>query len=101
MTTKNVPPAIHAMIDQRIALIVATVPATESTDWGSVITPLTDAPLGVDPERWDRTCDLCGTYCPVDSLFYCGFVGDTIHRRLPIMVSFGLCPSCFDLGEES
>lgn len=44
-------------------------------------------------ERWERTCDNCGRYCPDEEQFFTGLV----HMPLGnghVEVTFGACPDC-------
>ncbi len=61
-----------------------------------ILTTLTEPPEGSPDEvreRWERTCDNCGTYCPDDTTFFTGSMGTTIDG-VRIEITFGACPKC-------
>lgn len=54
--------------------------------------PAEDA-SAAERERWERTCDRCGTYCPDETTFYTG----TLTRDqagVQVIIGFGICPAC-------
>jgi hypothetical protein len=46
-------------------------------------------------DRWERTCDNCGRYCPPDGEwdFWTGHVVREIDGR-QVMIAFGVCAVC-------
>lgn len=88
---------ILSAVDQRVAMI-ADVLGPTITAMPIVMTTLTEPPEGEDAtaedfERWERTCDNCGAYCPSDS----GFLTGQATREVlgtQVIVTFGACPRC-------
>ena len=92
------PPWLTAMIDQRMALMEQELgPAVDGLQsYGVVLTLLTEPPEGSShavAERWERSCDRCGLYCPDDAEFYTGHATRELGGA-KVMVAFGMCPAC-------
>ena len=54
-------------------------------------------------QRWDRTCDRCGTYVPAGGDFYmAAFEAQPLHGAR-LVVAFGLCEQCaaLEYGAET
>jgi hypothetical protein len=85
--------------DEKISAMLEAMDPNLRVDAPFIMMLLTE-PEGEDIDqetldRYDRTCDLCGTYCPDNELFYTG----SIERQIPgatVMVTFGVCKSCRD-----
>jgi len=118
-----VPPAwLIAAVDQRLALMEEAIGETvaegiemfhaltgyrpgEDVDVVSkvmagdiMMTPLTEPREGASKEeldRWERSCDNCGTWCPDGQLFFTGQMVRDFHGSQVIII-FGMCPLCKD-----
>ncbi len=85
------------LIDQR----VAPLQELDLSGHQIVLLTLTEPIEGSTPEvteRWERTCDKCGRYCPPhpegeDPQFYTGQAMRIIQDR-QVIISFGLCAVC-------
>lgn len=106
MNAKDLPAWLSAAVDQRLALMMDTTGGVETfrayfEGKGMVLTPLTEPEEGATEEehaRWDRSCDNCGHYCKPGEDFYTGHV-HAVQEPITIMISFGVCPACKELGD--
>jgi hypothetical protein len=93
------PPWLIAQIDQRIADIkTEMLDAAASADAPFVMTFLNEPDPGATAEeqdRWERSCDHCGRYCPEDGPvdFYTGHAVRTVEDR-QVLIAFGICDVC-------
>lgn len=91
------PPAwLSAAVDQLLARMQSEVPPAAFAGYNVVMTPLTEPPEGASDaviERYERTCDNCGAYCPDTVPFYTGAVRRTLGST-PVEVTFGACERC-------
>lgn len=94
------PAWLTTMADQRLALLVegGALASAEVVVANIVMTTLTEPDPSQSIERWERTCDRCGTYVPpnADPPFYTG----TLSREsggFRIYMAFGLCSVCKDV----
>lgn len=70
--------------------------AAESDPPAVVMTTLTEPPddaTDEDRRRWDRSCDLCGTWCPEDTEFWTGSTTPP-GQPVQVIVTFGVCGPC-------
>lgn len=61
-----------------------------------ISTPLTEPVAGATHEqyeRWDRSCDNCGTFVPIGTNLYTGHVFRDLDG-LQVVVTFGMCADC-------
>jgi hypothetical protein len=87
------PAWVTALADQRVAEIAArTTPALLAT-YAVVLSPLVDMPDGADVDRWERTCDNCGTFVPEGPTFNAGMVQREAHGK-QVILSYGACDPC-------
>lgn len=97
MYTGEPPAWLISLVDQRMALVEESVgkmpPASLPT---IVMTPLCEQPSIIDFDRWNRSCDCCGTYCPPADHFYGGHITRTLRNGIPVNMTFGVCQSCKD-----
>jgi hypothetical protein len=96
------PAWLTAMIDQRMALMEEHLGNPANVPANVVMTPLTEPEedaTNADRERWERTCDNCGTYCDNDTPFY---TGSTVRMRgnVQVIFMFGVCAPCKEAGDE-
>lgn len=60
-----------------------------------IVTPLTEPPEGATRkqyDRYDRTCDCCGKYCPWPRHdFYTGVIQRSTKAGLLVIMSYGVC----------
>jgi hypothetical protein len=89
-------------IDRRLALMESHIGNAADVPANLVMTPLTE-PLEhatkEEFERWERTCDHCGTYCSAADPFY---TGHSVRMRgeVQVVFVFGVCASCKKAGEQ-
>jgi len=95
--TTGLPAWLTSKIDQRMALIDERVTPV-SISRGPVpliVTPLTEPGENATPlqmERWERTCDACGKYCPYPKEdFFNGQVQRTTKTGMLVIIFFGVC----------
>jgi hypothetical protein len=100
---KAEPAWLLAKVDQRLALMKDKLDSPEGrlalSVMDVVLTPLVEPPEGSTKEqfeRWDRTCDNCGKYCPTTL-----FTGHVIRQFMGTKVNmmFGVCPECKEINE--
>lgn len=98
----SAPAWVMHMIDQRLALMEHMLPADTVAGFGVIMTTLTEPGEGADEEaydRWERTCDNCGTYCPDDVAFFTGQLITTLDSiDAKVIVTFGACERCKSLA---
>lgn len=91
----DTPAWLAAKVDQLIARVEHQIPP-EAYAGALVMLPLAEPEPGVDFDRWDRTCDNCGTYVPGD-----GFFSISSQRHLsngtPVIITAGTCRRCKEL----
>jgi hypothetical protein len=94
-TTSDAPGWLTAKVDQRIAELAPVIAAQQQNTPSMVMTPLTEPPEDTQEsyDRWDRSCDNCGAYCPDDVKFYSGSYSRLVGG-VQVMVSFGVCDNC-------
>ena len=93
---EKTPPWLAAKIDQRMALLEQAV-GNKTLDVSLVMTPLTEPREGAsdaEHQRWDRSCDNCGRYCPPAADFYTGHVVRFLSNGTRVYISFGVCINC-------
>lgn len=99
----SLPPWLRALVDQRLAAVRNTLGNRWSIGQPPVImTPATEPREGATEEefnRWDRTCDSCGTYVPPPGKFFTGHHA-TEWKKFQIIVSFGVCEDCKRRDEQ-
>jgi len=90
-------PWLAAAIDQRLALMQEMLDGDKITPTYSLImSPLTEPRFGAsraEMEKWERTCDNCGAYCPDPIRFYTGSASREVFG-LQVMFTFGACEKC-------
>lgn len=96
-------PWLSAMVDQRVALMVEKGALDIARENGtlfvmSLLDEGNDEMSDEERERWERTCDNCGRYIPVDAVdgpdgFYTGYTSRTVEG-IQIMLAFGVCGTC-------
>jgi hypothetical protein len=93
--TAQLPAWLDAKVDQRLAMVDQAMPVVGLAGPSLIVTPLAEPPEGAtrrDYDRWERTCDCCGKYCPYPKEnFYTGHVQRTSKAGLPVIISFGIC----------
>ena len=94
------PAWLTAKADQRVALMKEAIGDLLQPGMDMIFTMLTepddDASVG-DYDKWDRTCDNCGTYVPPK---VAGFFTGQVMREInsvPVMVHFGCCKRCSEM----
>lgn len=95
MTEATAPVWLVAMADARVAFMLDQMGGVPA-GYPFVLTPLTEPPLDhteEQRERWERSCDNCGTYCPDGTDFLTGLIGRDIGDTR-IEITFGACPEC-------
>ena len=95
------PAWLVAMIDQRLALMEDHIGNTADVPANVVMTPLSEPEheMGSEEfERWDRTCDHCGRYCPEPEQFYTGH-SVRVRGQVQVIFNFGVCPTCREIRE--
>ncbi len=93
------PSWLTAKVDQRVQLLGDVVPLKVHVIPGLIMLTLSEPPEDAsqaEADRWERTCDNCGTYCPDETLFYTG-VCQREKDGKQVLVAFGSCPRCKDL----
>ena len=96
---KPEPAWLLARTDQVLAEMRENLTADRLAGFKAVLIPLFDPGPGLDEaeaERWDRTCDNCGTYCPDGTSFYVGQSQREMHGKSVILM-FGSCGQCIGL----
>lgn len=88
------PAWLMAAIDQRIAKVDEALGS--NIPEAIVMTMLTE-PEGDNSERWERTCDNCGTFVPEGTEFFTGTVSGKLRTGMPIVITFGSCRACKDV----
>lgn len=97
MARMNEPAWLAAKIDQRVAFL-RTHGVGPEVDADFVMTPLTEpeGEGGAAMDRWERTCDNCGAYCPDPIPFWTGSAARDIGT-VQVIIMFGTCKGCKDL----
>jgi hypothetical protein len=102
MAEQQLAPWLTARVDQRLALVRQAVGAAPAAERPTIVmTPLTEPPEGGDDatyQRWDRSCDSCGKWCPIGD-FYTGHVMRTVGE-VQVFITFGVCPECKERDER-
>lgn len=85
-------------VDQRVAFMVEHGALDIARQSGAMVVMsfVDEGPehmTKVERERWERTCDGCGTYISEDGEFYTGHMSRTIED-VNIMLAFGVCGDC-------
>lgn len=97
MTPTSVPPRwLATAADQRIGFMLEEMGGVPE-GFPFILTPLTEPPENFTDEqreRWERTCDNCGTYCPEDTEFYTGSIGRVVGPEARVEIMFGACAAC-------
>jgi hypothetical protein len=86
-----------AKVDQRVALATEAARYMRTPNEAIIMVPLTEPPPGfsqLDYDRWDRSCDGCGAYCPHPIAFFNGHRTVTNAKGLLVHLVFGLCETC-------
>lgn len=99
MTATKEPTWLTAKIDQHMARLDASNFNPKDAQGAIVTMLLTEPPDGADKaqiDRWERSCDNCGTYCEPGSSFYTGHTFRDWHG-IQVIINFGTCPTCKDL----
>jgi hypothetical protein len=101
VATTDEPAWLLAKVDQRLTLMREKVGEPEVfKKLGApdlILTPLSEPltePTPEQLERWDRTCDNCGKYCPHD--LWTGSVSRD-WGGLQVVMTFGVCPDCKEI----
>lgn len=95
--TQQLPAKLVAMIDQRVAFIKEQ---TKDVGFGlanTIVSALTEPDENasdLDYERWERTCDMCGTYVPPEASFYNGAVLRPLRMDVDLTLFYSVCPVC-------
>lgn len=79
-----------------LARVQSEAPPAAFGGYNVVMFQLTEPPEGASREvieRYDRTCDNCGAYCPDPVPFYTGWVRRNLGST-PVEVTFGVCARC-------
>src|SRR4051812_4755289 len=87
---------LKAKIDQRLALMEEHMGNAADVPAQVVLTPLTEPAehaSKAERDRWERTCDNCGTYCPAEKPFYTGHVV-RMRGEVQVIFMFGVCAPC-------
>lgn len=93
---------LDAVIARRLAEVEAGLKAAvHDTTVQVVMITLTDldGPTEADRERWERTCDVCGTYVPHGPGFWTGVTKIPVPEGFTVEVTFGLCTPCKEREE--
>lgn len=102
MNETEIPAALAAKIDQRVALMEDKAAegiaefAAGAEGRGIAVTPLTEPEdWGVTYDRWERTCDVCGSFTPYgDESFISGTSPRSLKSGIQLLVMWGLCKRC-------
>lgn len=97
------PPAIVALIDQRMAMIEDKLGNLPANPVNMIITPLTEPRDGAtteEYERWDRTCDACRTYCGPMTPFWTGVAVRSMRNGQSVTLMYGVCKDCKAKAEQ-
>jgi hypothetical protein len=91
------PAWLTAKVDQRLAFMLQEMGGKlPNIGQNVVLTLLTEYGEGATQEekdRWERTCDNCGLFCPGATTFYTGQVA-RYHMGKRVEFTFGSCPKC-------
>jgi hypothetical protein len=93
------PAWLTPLVDQRLALMEAHLGSTADVGVPLVMTPVSEPGEHATPEefeRWDRTCDNCGAYCPDPMPFWTGHVL-RMRGEVQVFFMFGACATCREL----
>lgn len=98
------PPWLVEMVENRLTLMVQHGALELARESGApfVMTFLDEGePEMTDEERerWERTCDHCGTYIPDDGEFYTGHFKRVIDG-IQVLMAFGICGTCKNLNQK-
>jgi hypothetical protein len=101
MNATSVPPVpprwLTTAADLRIGFMLEQMGGDVPEGYPFILTPLTEPPehfTDEERERWERTCDNCGKFCPEDTEFYTGAIGREVTEDTRIEIMFGACPAC-------
>lgn len=88
---------LGAKVDQRLALMDEAIPDRPKDAIIAMFLAEPDpSATKEESDRWDRSCDNCGTYCPEGEAFYTGTLRLN-HRNQRVIVTLGVCSACRDL----
>jgi len=95
MSRTTEPAWVTFLADQRLARILYALGGhlPPPDQYEVVMNPLTEPDEDTDWERWERTCDNCGTFCPEGEDFYAG-VTSREHEGQQVIFTFGACAAC-------
>ena len=63
-----------------------------------VMTTLTEPEeLKVSMDKWERTCDNCGSYTPHGEAFFTGTTARKLRHGQYVVITFGMCSACKEL----
>lgn len=97
MTDVTAPEWLVAAADVRVSFMLSQMGGIPD-GYPFILTPLTEPPAGwtdAQRERWERTCDHCGLYCPEGTDFLTGLISRDIDGTR-IEITFGACRACAD-----
>jgi hypothetical protein len=102
MIEQQIPAWLDAAVDQRLAFMLERMGGKLPSNVADVImTMLTEPPEGsafgpgTVGDRWERTCDNCGTYCGDEDKFIFGVIMRW-HEGTRVEITFGACANCFE-----
>jgi hypothetical protein len=96
VTDLKTPAWIEPMVEARMGLIDEAFHGRVPDAYPLILMPLTEPAEGAttaDFDRWERTCDNCGTYCDDSTDFYTGNVTRD-YAGVQIIMTFGACSTC-------
>ena len=105
--TETAPAWLLAAVDQRLALMKEAAhdagmpPGKAFGDYELVTTPLTEPREGATKaefDRWDRSCDNCGVFCPKygEPILYTGHINRELGGAR-VVITFGACAKCKEM----
>jgi hypothetical protein len=90
-------------VRERLVQARPVLRAESPRGWAVVILMLTEPDEDAsdeERERWELSCDRCGTYCPPPSDFFTGQV-TVVERGHRVAITFGMCRACKQLENVS
>lgn len=98
MSESESPPAwAVALADQRMALMRNALTPESVRGYQVITTMLTEPPEDEQTpahfERWQRVCDNCGVFVPINRSFYTGMIQRELYGKQVVLV-FGACVRC-------